>query len=200
MNGCKQIVQNQYKFDLPQSHTCGAPRESSKLDLSVPQIKVMWKLCCQTGWPIFSLHGMFSFFLFCSHSLLLSPSVSAPTLSVFPIFLLFLFPFLLFSFAKKKNTLHLFGQVCGDEMTIPLVESTAQTRAVHPGGWWAMLILFWEHVAVVIASALPLPSTCHLVGGRPLLRTVLKDNGHALGSSVSCWGWRGNAVCIFCDL
>lgn len=64
-----------------------------------------------------------------------------------------------------KKTLHLFGQVCGDEMMILLVECAAQTRAVHPGGWWAMLILFWEHVAVVIASALPLPSTCHLVGG-----------------------------------
>lgn len=102
VNGCKQIVQNQYKFDLPQSHTCGAPRESSKLDLSVPQIKVMWKLCCQTGWPIFSLHGMFSFFLFCSHSLLLSPSVSAPTLSVFPIFLPF-FCFLSFSFPSRKK-------------------------------------------------------------------------------------------------
>lgn len=36
--------------------------------------------------------------------------------------------------------------------------------------------------------------------GCPLVRIALKDNGHTLGSSVSCWGWRENTVCILCDL
>lgn len=69
---------NHCRSDVPpiplslRSHTCRAPRERSNFDLSVPQIKVMWRPCCQTGWPIFSLRGMFSFSLFVADSLFLS--------------------------------------------------------------------------------------------------------------------------------
>lgn len=201
MNGCKQIVQNQCKFDLAQSHTRGAPRESSKLDLSVPQIKVMWKLCCQTGWPIFSLHGMFSLFLFCSRSLLLSPSVSAPTLSVFPIFLIF-FCFLSFSFPlqKKKNTPPLIwpGMRRWDDDPARGERSTNTSGASR----WVV-----GYVNPVLGTCCRGHCQCPVFAqylapgrGRPLSRIALKDNGHTLGSSVSCWAWRENAGCISCDL
>lgn len=83
------------------SDTCSAPRESSELDLSIPQIKVMWKLCCQTGWPIFSLLGMFFF----------SPPFCSRSLSI-PLCLSFGFscaPFFLF---PKSSTF--IGQACRD--------------------------------------------------------------------------------------
>lgn len=198
VKGCKQIVQNQCKFDLPQSHTCSAPRESSKLDLSVPQIKVMWKLCCQTGWPIFSLHGMFSLFLFCSRSLLLSPPVSASTLSVFPIFLLFLFPFLLFSFAKKTPSLIWPGMRRWDD------DPACGERSTNTSGASRWVVGYVNPVSGTCCSGhCQCPAFAQYLPpgrGRPLLRIALKDNGHTLGSSVSCWGWRENAACILRDL
>lgn len=72
------------------SHTCLAPRESSNFYLSVPQIKVMWRLCCQTDWPIFSLSvECFPFSYFVPDSF--SRSLWLPlTLSTCMIFFLFL--------------------------------------------------------------------------------------------------------------
>lgn len=196
MKGCKQIVQNQCKFDLPQSHTCSAPRESSKLDLSVPQIKVMWKLCCQTGWPIFSLHGMFSFFLFCSRSLLLFPSVSASTLSFrFSSFFCFFF----FSFPLQKNPSLIWpGMQRWDD------DPARGERSTNTSGASRWVVGYVNPVLGTCCSGhCQCPAFAQYLPpgrGHPLLCIALKDNGHTLGSSVSCWGWRENAVCILCDL
>lgn len=198
VNGCKQIVQNQCKFDLPQSHTCGAPRESSKLDLSVPQIKVMWKLCCQTGWPIFSLHGMFSFFLFCSRSSLALSLCLCPhfvCLSDFP-------PFFVSSpslfLCKKTPPLIWPGMRRWDDDPARGEHGTNTSGASR----WVV-----GYVNPVLGTCCSGHCQCPAFAqylppgrGRPLLRIAPKDNGHTLGSSVSCWGWRENAVCIFCDL
>lgn len=61
-------------------------------------------------------------------------------------------------------------------------------------GYWAVLILFWEHVGVPGASALPLPRTCHLAGGLPLLRIAQEDNEHNESSPVSCSGRNAKGV------
>lgn len=55
------------------THTHATPHESLESGLSIPQIKVMWKMCCQTGWPIFSFPGILFFF-----TLLFSISLYSP--------------------------------------------------------------------------------------------------------------------------
>ncbi|CAB1447695.1 unnamed protein product, partial [Pleuronectes platessa] len=61
----------------------------------------------------------------------------------------------------------------------------AQTRALDLCGYWAVLILFWEHGGVSGASALPLPRICHLAGRLPLLRTTQEDNEDNESSRVA---------------
>lgn len=173
------------------SHTYSAPRESSKLDLSIPQIKVMWKLCCQTGWPIFSLLGIF-FLSFCSLSLSISPP-----LSLFLYLYLFLSSFLIFlPLSVSQKAPHLLARHA-EMMIILFGKNKAQTRALDLDGQWAVLILFWEHVGVPGASALPLPRTCHLAGGLPLLRTAQEDNEHNEISPASCSGYTAQGVSLF---
>lgn len=46
------------------------------------------------------------------------------------------------------------------------------------------------------ASALPLPRTCHLAGGLPLLRMAQEDNVHNENSHVSCSGYGTKGVFI----
>lgn len=55
---------------------------------------------------------------------------------------------------------------------------TKRMRTLDLCGQWAVLILFWEHVRRPMPMAglcLPVPKSCHLVGGLPLLRVEQSD-------------------------
>lgn len=115
--------------------------------------------------------GLFSLFVECSiFPLSLYPSLS---LSIFISFSVF-FPI--------KGLLPRYA----DRVTITW--NKGQTEALYLCGWWAVLILFWEHVRVVVANALPLPRTCHLAGG------VLSSTLHRRTMSVT-----SDPLCLVVD-